>query len=313
MDSLRGLAILLVIAFHATTISDRYGLAPSPWLAVGLDFLAPFRMPLLMFLSGMLLLRSLEKKPRQYFAGKAKAILWPYLVWSLIFLAVAADLSLKRLVQVVVMPPTYLWFLWFLFAYYAICWLAFRWRLGPAVLLAVAFVAMFGPEAYRFSRFWYLLIFFVLGAVAKGMLATLSRSYLKASIVALPLGAFGLLGGVMSANGLAIQYAPEYLPMALAGVLSVCILAALVPNASWPKALTSVGKNSIVYYVSHFTVMWVFVAVTATIGISSSMIIGAAAAAAVAAGYMLVRMRVYAPVANLFVFPSRGRVGEGGR
>ena len=63
MDFARGLCILLVILMHATGTVEAAGLEPPAGLTLFNQALEPFRMPLLMFLSGMLLSKSLDKPP----------------------------------------------------------------------------------------------------------------------------------------------------------------------------------------------------------------------------------------------------------
>ncbi|HSV40260.1 MAG TPA: acyltransferase family protein, partial [Nocardioidaceae bacterium] len=117
MDSLRGLAIVLVVVFHADL---EVAGATGSQLGVVHDvceLLGPVRMPLLMFLSGMLLTRSLAKGPRTYVVGKLEQIAWPYVVWSLLNLA---QLKIQAVVEGREMgwgwvwrlaydPPTYHW------------------------------------------------------------------------------------------------------------------------------------------------------------------------------------------------------------
>ena len=63
MDTLRGSAIVLMLVWHATAIPALVGIpVPTALIAVN-DALLPFRMPTLMFLSGLLLPAAL-RKPR---------------------------------------------------------------------------------------------------------------------------------------------------------------------------------------------------------------------------------------------------------
>ena len=70
MDLLRGLAVLLVVVLHA---ASHGGAEVEGWTLVN-RHLTPFRMPLLMFLSGMLLHRSLAKPLPVYLWGKVAAL-----------------------------------------------------------------------------------------------------------------------------------------------------------------------------------------------------------------------------------------------
>ncbi|NSX38244.1 acyltransferase family protein [Pseudarthrobacter oxydans] len=83
MDVMRGAAVLLVILFH--TESQISGNLPGyePIFAIFNDAVAPFRMPTLMLMSGMLLPRSLRKPVGAYLRGKLFVIGWPYLLGRL--------------------------------------------------------------------------------------------------------------------------------------------------------------------------------------------------------------------------------------
>jgi uncharacterized membrane protein YcfT len=141
MDGVRGLAIVAVVVFHAELVAG-----PLIWLSEVNQELAHVRMPLLMGLSGLLLARSLAKGPRRHLVGKARAVLWPYVVWASLDLAqVCVHLlatgkplpdDLARLA--VYNPSGYLWFLAFLFCFHVLAtplppWL--RTVAGPALVL----------------------------------------------------------------------------------------------------------------------------------------------------------------------------------
>ena len=70
MDLLRGSAIFMLILYHASAIASLYGRDLPRWLVIFNEFFLPFRMPTLMFLSGMLLSGSLRKPLVQYYWGK---------------------------------------------------------------------------------------------------------------------------------------------------------------------------------------------------------------------------------------------------
>jgi fucose 4-O-acetylase-like acetyltransferase len=80
IDVLRGLAILLIISLHASVIIELFGRkAWAPAVKFN-DLFAPYRMPLLMLLSGLLVEDSLRKGPLLYFEGKFRNIAYPYIL-----------------------------------------------------------------------------------------------------------------------------------------------------------------------------------------------------------------------------------------
>lgn len=71
MDAFRGAAILLVILQHSTGIPRTRGVSLKIGIIESLTgVLAPYRMPLLLLLSGLLLGPSLNKPLGTYFSGK---------------------------------------------------------------------------------------------------------------------------------------------------------------------------------------------------------------------------------------------------
>src|SRR5690606_791284 len=87
MDFLRGLSILLVVLHHSTQIvSERVDELPEVFVFIS-NFFAPYRMPMLMFLSGLLVAGSLQRPAGEYLWGKVRRILWPIIVWTLIYVS----------------------------------------------------------------------------------------------------------------------------------------------------------------------------------------------------------------------------------
>lgn len=164
MDGLRGLAVVAVVLLHAELTAG-----PLPWLAAVNQALEPYRMPLLMALSGMLLARSLAKGARRHLAGKARAILWPYLVWATLDLGhvvvdglVAGEPLPPDLVRLAIYnPASYLWFLAFLFCYHVLATPLPTWLRGAA---APALVLLGGSlEPTDLQRFVTLAGWFLVG------------------------------------------------------------------------------------------------------------------------------------------------------
>jgi fucose 4-O-acetylase-like acetyltransferase len=85
MDLARGLAVSFVILLHCATYLKDLGEPVPDWLRTVNAAFRPLRMPLLVFLSGMLLNRSLTKPPFIFAYGKFRSLLWPYVVWVVVF------------------------------------------------------------------------------------------------------------------------------------------------------------------------------------------------------------------------------------
>lgn len=166
MDRLRGAAILAVIVMHAEiSASAATGEALGGVHAIN-GLLAPYRMPMLVGLSGVLLTPGLRKPWRAYLSGKVRNLLWPYLVWVALDTAYAAaragGIGWDYVARLAYDPRTYLWFLAYLFVFYLVAlglpgWL--RIAGGPLLVLAVTPIDP-GAEWYTFV---WLLGWFLVG------------------------------------------------------------------------------------------------------------------------------------------------------
>lgn len=308
MDLMRGIAILLVILHHSIAIPSEFE-AEIPAALQLLDAVfAPFRMPLLMFLSGMLLPRSFRRSTREYFLGKARGILWPYAVWSIIVLAIAGQLTVSILLNVLVYPPTYLWYLWFLFAFYVAAWLLRRLHIPPLVAsIAVLIVSMFLPDDYRLSRFAFLMAFFLAGWWWAQNDRRDMAPRLRTVVVIVGL-VLAVAASVLSGMGIAPRYEAAF-AWGTVGLIAAIVLG--VPSTAarrWAMPLEFVGRNSIVFYVSHYPVilaivLWLLPAFDAgTVWLLAL----AAVIAAVAVGILLaVGRKKVPPLRWLFEWPAR--------
>lgn len=124
IDIVRGGAMLLLLFLHATNIpSFRWGIPP-PDQTLGISFAAtPFRMPLLFFVSGVLLHRSLKKSSGNFYAGKFRNLGWPYLLWTLVLLNTAGfEYFLQNYANNATawVATGYLWFIFYLFFFYLV-------------------------------------------------------------------------------------------------------------------------------------------------------------------------------------------------
>lgn len=250
MDALRGIAMLLVVLFHAGTGVAYFGDFYPRGIEVFNEIVEPYRMPALMFLSGMLLHKSLSKSAGVYFGGKARKVGWPYLVWSVIGLVLAGDVTAAYMAQIAYNPAeTHLWYLWFLLIFYAIAWLLKRvpaWI--PAVVALV--VSHFLPEAFRMEKGAFLFAFFMLGHWYSQHRPAVD-AWLRRPLMWVPTVALAGAASWLNVVGVKVVYEPIF----VLGVLSAIALAShLVPHIPAGRVLTALeylGRNSIVLYILH--------------------------------------------------------------
>jgi len=299
MDTLRGGAILLMIFWHATSLPNLHDLhVPAPVLALN-EFFLPFRMPTLMFLSGMLLPRSLTKPLLTYYRGKIALVAWPWLVWMVAYRI--ADGSTWALLH----PTTYLgrgymWFLFFLCVYYAVApaLRAVHPAVPPIVLLAFSLVVQ--PADGLWHRLVYFAVFFWAGAwLARSGTHLVDRLNRPALLVALGPVAVGL--GLASALT-DIAYVSWYVPASLAGIVVAIGVTRRLPRG-WTRPLRYVGRNSIIYYTAHFPAMVGVLWLALGAGLDVAAVVPLLLATGLTIGTLLARWREVPPVRWLFEMP----------
>jgi len=259
MDLLRGVAVLLVVVLHGADIPRVNGMGVEAWSRLNL-YLEPFRMPLLMFLSGTLLPRSLTKPLGLYLWGKFAAVGWPMMVWLigfavLIYRGGPAD-------PVYWQTGDYLWFLMAL----TLCYLGgmalkpFTSR--PSVMEALAvgiFVLMLITRHYTeienslVTRTLYYGAFFFLGAACARLLTRWVKApWLLICVLALAvawLAHHGLENRDFRAGTLFAA------PTAVLGIALILWVAPRIPTGRIHRFLQWAGRNSIVVYVAHFPII----------------------------------------------------------
>ena len=157
VDSAKGIGILLVVFGHAWRGAQGAGLISDTALFRAVDFAVyAFHMPLFFFLSGLLILETLQKYPAGILLrGRVSRLLWPMALWSWIFFgvkflagpAVNSPVALADFPLVPLPPYEHLWFLWALFLGQSMLILAHAFALHmlpPAVLRQAAGVAAVG-------------------------------------------------------------------------------------------------------------------------------------------------------------------------
>lgn len=309
MDGLRGIAILSVLFYHSVDALVFNGVERPSALLTATLWLEPFRMPTLMFLSGMLLSRSLAKPTRIFLRGKARHIVWPYLVWSLISLAIAGRLDAPTLLAVIIRPPSELWYLWFLAAFYVFALFVPRRR---SAWLAVAAAAAGGSVAFQLAdgevgpRLLFLLLFFALGHATAGFFTDTTAALRVVLLVfGLPLA---VAAAAASADRETIRYAIGWTPAVFAGI--ACSIA-LAQSVAWrgpvARVLTVIGRNSLVFYVVHDSAIRVWARLTDSYDGMNPWLAAAsnlAVAFGVSYAFFLAAQR-FAVVDLLFVWPEQ--------
>lgn len=269
MDLVRGLAIIAVIWGHAEAIGRTGAMfQSSDWMLVSNKILVLIRMPLLMFLSGMLVPRSIAKGWKKFLPGKFTKLAWPYAVWIAMFFVVLwiHEAALLSDIPMNILRPenpnqTPLWYLRNLFFYYliaqAIAWLRLPLWTGAVLGLAYSAYQLIDGTAIGSTdlRFANLMTFFFLGTVAMQHLERIIR-FVRKPPVALTLLILWLIPTFLYVSGSApVRYRLEYIWGPLAFIALVLGFASFITSSRWTRPLEFVGRYSLYYYVMHYPLL----------------------------------------------------------
>lgn len=298
IDVLRGLAILAVVLYHAH-LQVTFGRDTSLGVITTIDdAISPFRMPILMFLSGILLPLSLAKPWATYLQGKFRKIAWPYVLWSFANLAVLAAASsfreksvgLADFAKVFYDPPTYHWYLAYLFVFYILALLLARaqWVRMVTIPLALAAAALVDGDVQQALFLW---AFFMAGDTVASYwdrlkpLVTHPATVAICVLLTIPVLVVGGLGND-------IRYEPLWAIGIFAAIFALRPIMEAVAPTVIGAALTAVGRQSIVYYVSHYLVITLSFHILVRLGLTNPLALFVLTASiALLAGYVLVLLR----------------------
>ncbi|MGC5225245.1 acyltransferase family protein [Micromonospora sp. DT81.3] len=264
MDVLRGWSIVLVVFNHAILFASSLPVG-SPEIAWVLNQLfAPVRMPLMVFLSGLLVAPSLARGWKRYLGGKARRVLYPYIVWSAIALVMLYFWDIRdglvggvephaatawEPLRVLYDPLEHLWFLYDLFLFYVIALVVTR--ISPLWIAAASLVAAAVVPDFSSRRFLFLLVFFMLGVWMSQHPGVLNRVLAPRWVVwacaAVSLGTVVAIG-----LGIGLRYAAVSAPFAAAGIGLAIIAARQLEGADVLRPVRFVGRDSLVYYLVHW-------------------------------------------------------------
>ncbi|MGO1411161.1 MULTISPECIES: acyltransferase family protein [unclassified Microbacterium] len=311
MDTLRGLSILLVILHHSTQIvTAPFADDPNPPAVLEpfiflSEFFAPFRMPMLMFLSGLLISGSLKRTAGQYVWGKLRRILWPIIVWTAVFnlALIAGGGSLPGMPWEWAFWNTYLWFMQFVLVYYLVALLT-KWVPAWAFIL-LGFVGMFLlPDDTLIQRLFYLMPFFFLGAFIERFW---DRFVAAINVpVAIALTAIPLALGLASAFWVPLWYEPFAAVPGLLGILALARVAVYIPDAGWLRPVRFVGQYSLIFYVVHYPAYAAIFNIAERVGVTHPAVVLPVVflvTLAVSTGFALIGRRL--PFSLLFELPRR--------
>lgn len=190
IDATRGVAVILVVFWHAASVPVTYGdRHDMQWLVHLNGVLEPYRIPTLLFLSGLLVPRSAEKPVEAFLWGKIRHIAWPYLVWMGVMWCVPNFSYLFAYPRVWLGDyGNYLWFLVVLFCCYVAVPAARLFRVPWWILAVLSWGLLFwlDPDDAAWQRQLWWSGFFFVGAAAVDLVPKWQRVRPATALLLLP-------------------------------------------------------------------------------------------------------------------------------
>lgn len=268
VDRAKGLAILCIVVGHVWHKLQKMQLEMSPQLYHAVDaFLYSFHVPVFFFISGMFFWKTLGKRSASAtIKRRARLLLYPYLLWSLLQTAVEMvgmsnpghSVVLHEFLRILYWPRAHFWFLYDLFVMMALCALFSQWfpKRGVKLFtgLAVALFFAYGSmDILWLNDLGRNMIYFVGGLWSFSWLSKVSADTpptrrINTFCIFLFLG---LAAGLIYAdlNNVLIFRAL----LAFAGIAATLSVAMLWPS-NRSVVLNALGQRSLEIYVAHVLV-----------------------------------------------------------
>lgn len=264
VDVAKGMGIVLVVFGHAVDglLAARLVDAQGAW-AAGYFAVYSFHMPLFFLLAGLFVSQRLSADAPGFVRSAFVRIAWPYLLWSVIQLAVIgalgklvntpSPLDAQRIVSLLWEPTSQFWFLQALLVLHLLSWWLLP-RLGVTALLALMGAARLVAETVELPHLiglpakfgLYYVLGIALGPFLIARLPLLARRQALA-VAAAAIGVWAITTTPVYLAGLS-HWSLLALPAALAGTVAVLALSAL-PRAG--SLWVGLGQASMAIYVLH--------------------------------------------------------------
>lgn len=306
MDLLRGTAVLLVMLNHTVNMAHIDGWPMPDWMLSATRPFEPFRLPMLLLISGLFLPRALAKPLKTYVSGKLRNLAWPLLLWAPI--TVFTHIPERASDPSAYLGTSHLWYLLTLLFCYAVGLLAHKLGAGsrwfPMWLLPVAsLLVLFQWFPEQVNYFWFGAFFFAGAAVVP---------YVK-RLQDAPWWVFGLLAAATALGSwLHVTKTTQgqsllMFVLALAGCGAMVWLAPRIPRVRLVRGLETIGRRSIIYYVVHLPVIAALYNVLQPLGVPTELAVGSAVVVSFVVPLLLTRI---AWIDVLFAFPARKQPGK---
>ena len=257
VDIARGIGIILVVWGHV--LRANFTLINSPWAKAQDQLIYSFHMPLFFLLAGLFVWPNLARGRAKFLRGRWSAVIWPYLLWSLVSGLIALALSgyvntpihWHDLVSIPISPIEQYWFLYALLICQLACVTAYPSYIRLLVVGIAGYLSLnlIGGVWIGIRAFLYL-PFVTVGVMGARKLNVVSTSSLT-QIVALAGSGVFVLGVSLWKSA---EFGPTYLLFLISGMGGsfACVGLAMFIARRWKaELLASLGRASLAIFVLH--------------------------------------------------------------
>jgi len=266
VDYAKGFCIIMVVMMHST-LGVEQAAGQTGYMHAWVAFAKPFRMPDFFMISGLFLVRVIDRDWKTYLDRKVLHFAYFYALWITIQFAFKAPGfavshgwlgTLGLYLEAFVQPFGTLWFIYLLPIFFVTVKLARNWGVPMPLLWLAAAALEIAPVETGWiivdefaSRFVYFLTGYMFAERIFALAALVQRQW-SAALAGLMIWA--ALNGTLVVTG-ASEWPVVSLGLGLVGAAAVVSVSALLANVHGLSALRFCGQNSIVIYLAFFLPM----------------------------------------------------------
>jgi len=264
IDYAKGIGIFLVVLGHVIRgLQNSSILTKSGWSSFLDHWIYSFHMPLFFFLSGLFVLRSLQRPFSKYIIDKCYTIIYPYLLWSLLQSSIHINMSkytnhiigISDIFSIFYKPIMQYWFLYVLFVIFLIFGILYKLKFSAGSIFLLSIVIYLIPQISPIGGWGVLyqtsvyMIYFSFGAVlSTRIIELIEKTGLPFLFIA------SLLGLITLTISVTYNVNRFYLILpfsTLLGIVSVIFISKILNQINRFSFLSYFGKYSLEIFVAH--------------------------------------------------------------
>lgn len=316
IDTVKGLAILLVVLYHAVELAGAKEWAGDQ-LTLLTDALITVRMPLFFAMSGYFLLRRVDRPWSWWMRNRIGPFLWLFVLWTVVWLLTfevipwqRGDDGISDILLLIVDPSLGPWYIYALAIYFVAVKLmrplpvGLQFIIGSTVSLPVA-CGVVHVDSWVWESLLTHFIAFQIGALGSQLLARIATGATVPRMLIVG-AAWGAATGGLFLAGLGLDNLLRIPVTALGMTMGVLVAAVLDRYAGWLR-LWWFGRNTLPIYLLHVPIIGLIYSLDLGLPSTALVAIGVPLATTVlAVAGSLAVWRLLRPIPGVFTAPWTG-------